>query len=452
VTARTGKQVADVVVIGGGLAGLAAAFTAERLGASTIVLEAADEPGGLARSIRVGGYTFDCSGHLLHVARPETRSLIEEVTASDDWYEIERRSAVAIEDRFVPYPFQLHLAYAPEEVRDECLAGLPTESGEWGTDPAAVGFSDWIDASLGPGIAKHFMVPYNEKVAQVPVSELTCEWLGRFVPRPSLDDIRAGAASRRLVETGYNTRFLYPARGGIDLLWQSLAARLPAIETRARVVAVDTANRRVTTESDVQVSYKEGLVSSMPLPEMADVVNPRIPTFALGSVLRASTVTCVNLGLRALRPSFRDVQWLYLPERRFRAYRVGFYTRFAPAMSPSNREGVYVEIAHDPAADEGALVEAAVADLVELAAIESERDVEVAAPIRIDGAYVIHDRNYSWARGRIDRELAGRGIRMAGRYGRWEYAAMEDALWQGIDAAKQLLAERPETTSAEAGA
>ena len=54
----------DIVIVGGGVAGLAAAFTAERLGASTMVLEAGPEPGGLTRSLRTRGYTFDCSGHV----------------------------------------------------------------------------------------------------------------------------------------------------------------------------------------------------------------------------------------------------------------------------------------------------------------------------------------------------------------------------------------------------
>src|SRR5438034_1253071 len=47
VRSRARPRAADVVVIGAGPAGLAAAVTAERLGASTLVLEAANQPGGL---------------------------------------------------------------------------------------------------------------------------------------------------------------------------------------------------------------------------------------------------------------------------------------------------------------------------------------------------------------------------------------------------------------------
>jgi hypothetical protein len=34
--------------------------------------------------------------------------------------------------------------------------------------------------------------------------------------------------------------------------------------------------------------------------------------------------------------------------------------------------------------------------------------------------------------------LSGNGIQVAGRYGRWEYSSMEDALLSGREAARKL--------------
>lgn len=430
---------ADLVVIGGGVAGLAAARTAERLGATALVLEAAGEPGGVARSVRTGGYVFDCCGHVLHLARPATRSLVASVTPWDEWREVERRSAVWMRDRLVPYPFQLHLAHAPADVRDECLSTLPDVARPLEGDPAAVRFTDWIDAALGAGIGRHFMIPYNEKVAGVPASELTCAWLGRFVPQPTLDEIRAGAASRRVVRSGYNRRFLYPRRGGIDLLAHGLAAGLGSVETRARVRCVDTATRTLTLESGARVVWGEALCSTVPLPEMCAMTVPGSPALAACTQLRASAVTCVNLGLRRLAPAFRELHWVYLPERRFRAYRVGFYGRLSAASAPPGREGVYVEIAHGAGAREETLAAAAVADLIALGAIRRAADVEVVASVRVPHAYVVHDARHASARGRILRDLADRGVHMIGRWGSWEYGSIEDALWQGITTAERVL-------------
>jgi protoporphyrinogen oxidase len=432
-------RAADLVVIGGGVAGLATAVTARRMGASVIILEAAQEPGGLARSFQVGGYIFDWCGHVLHLAGEATRRLLASVTSPDDWVELERRSAVWMRDRLVPYPFQLHLAHAPEDVRDDCLASLPDQPASFGGDPADTPLSDWIEASLGTGIGEHFMVPYNEKLAGVALSELTCEWLGRYAPRVPLDGIREGAGSKRIARTGYNQCFSYPRQGGIDLLWRALAESVGAIHTNARVSSVDSERRLVTLESGDRVTYGEGLVSSVPLPEMCRITSPHTRALDAGELLRANAVTCVNAGLKRLAPEFRDVHWAYLPERRYRAYRLGFYNRFSEAMAPAGREGVYIEIAHSPKAREGDLVASAVSDLLTLGAIDHSGDAEVIAPVRIPSAYVLPDQNYALARRRIHHDLTARGIQMIGRYGRWEYSSLDDALGQGVDAAALVL-------------
>lgn len=433
------REAADIVVVGGGLSGLAAAVTAENAGARVVVLEAADHPGGLARSYRVDGYTFDCSGHLLHLARPETRSLVESVTESNDWALIDRRSAVVIEDAFVPYPFQLHLAHAPRHVRDACLATLPETEPELPEDPGSLGLDEWIEVTLGAGIGRHFMVPYNEKVSTVPVSELTCHWLGRFVPRPAITAIREGAESSREVATGYNTSFLYPREGGIDMLWRALAARINEVCVSAWVTGIDVDQRVVRLASGEEVAYREAVISSAPLPEICRAVSPADASLRLGERLRSNEVLCVNLGLRHIAPRFKGYQWLYLPEDRFAAYRVGFYNGFAPSMSPEGRAGVYVEIAHRGDRQEQELVAAAVEDMVTLGTIRDAADVEVVLAVPMPRAYVIHDRDYAWVRERVLNALAGRSVHAVGRYGRWEYASMEDALWQGIEAAEHVL-------------
>lgn len=56
----------DVVVIGGGLAGLTAAATARAAGASVVVLEG-QEPGGRARVTEREGFTFNLGAHALYL-------------------------------------------------------------------------------------------------------------------------------------------------------------------------------------------------------------------------------------------------------------------------------------------------------------------------------------------------------------------------------------------------
>jgi len=51
-----------VVIIGGGLSGLAIGHLLSRRGAAFELLEKEAQCGGLMQSLHQGGYTFDCSG------------------------------------------------------------------------------------------------------------------------------------------------------------------------------------------------------------------------------------------------------------------------------------------------------------------------------------------------------------------------------------------------------
>jgi phytoene dehydrogenase-like protein len=59
----------DVIVVGGGLAGLAAGTTAARAGASVVVLES-HAPGGRARITERDGFVFNQGAHALYVGGP----------------------------------------------------------------------------------------------------------------------------------------------------------------------------------------------------------------------------------------------------------------------------------------------------------------------------------------------------------------------------------------------
>src|SRR3954452_21587011 len=56
----------DVAVVGGGLAGLAAAATAARAGRSVVLFEQASAPGGRARTRTEDGFAFNIGPHALY--------------------------------------------------------------------------------------------------------------------------------------------------------------------------------------------------------------------------------------------------------------------------------------------------------------------------------------------------------------------------------------------------
>src|SRR5712692_4431899 len=69
----------DVVIVGGGIAGLATAYELSRRGVSFVVLERAARAGGVILSEEIDGFTIDGGPDSLLIQKPEGIRLCEEI-------------------------------------------------------------------------------------------------------------------------------------------------------------------------------------------------------------------------------------------------------------------------------------------------------------------------------------------------------------------------------------
>ena len=198
------------LIIGGGLAGLSAGW---HLGRAATLLEASSTVGGLCRSYRREGYTFDISGHLLHFRRPEIRRFVA-ARLPGALARHRRRAFVHFHGRLVHYPFQAHLFELPARVRDECLRGFFKAAGEKEAGAATPGdFEGWLRHHFGDGIVKHFLGPYNRKMWRVPLAAHR-PGLGLVGgPRADAGAGPGGRAARGGSAAGVQPALLLPARG-----------------------------------------------------------------------------------------------------------------------------------------------------------------------------------------------------------------------------------------------
>ena len=73
----------DVVIVGGGIAGLAAAYELNGRGASFVVLERASRPGGVIVSEELDGFTIDAGPDALLIQKPDGIKLCQELGLGD---------------------------------------------------------------------------------------------------------------------------------------------------------------------------------------------------------------------------------------------------------------------------------------------------------------------------------------------------------------------------------
>ena len=431
-----------VVIIGAGLAGLSAGYHAQRGRLEFVIYERGPRVGGLCQTVKKDGFQFDYSGHLLHLRNPYFRSLVGALL-EDNLASHERKALIYSHGVFTPYPFQANLYGLPSRVVKECLLGFVRAYGRGKDAPTESfrTFHDWIVAKLGVGIGRQFMFPYNKKIWTVPPEELTCEWLSAYVPRPTLEEVFDGAFERQRKVFGYNARFSYPKGGGIQALSNALAERTSNIRLKEKLVRIHLADRVAEFESGRTVSYK-ALISTVPLLELVKMLRGKIPGEVRDAqrMLRHNSLLILNLGLRSRNRNLGGTHWVYLPEKKFTAYRFGIYSNFSAGMAPAGMSSCYVEIAYRKEWEvrKEDLLNKATADLIRAGLIPKRQDILVKNVLDLEYAYVIYDKNYSASRRTILEFLLKNDIQSIGRYGRWEYSGMEEALTQGKEAVDSI--------------
>lgn len=427
------------LILGGGLAGLSCAY---HLNQPSEIFERSDRVGGVARSFARNGFTFDCTGHWLHLRDDGIKALVESLIGRE-LIQVDRIAEIHSHGVRTPYPFQANTHGLPTDVTLACVLGFfeAREKAARGEFAPPATFEDFIRQRMGDGIAEHFMIPYNTKLWTVPPSEMHYEWTGRFVPLPSAEEVVRGAivnaGGRGL---GYNSSFLYPRVGGIGRLPDTLGEKVDApIHLGAEAIAIDWRDRTVRFADGAQRNYPN-LVSTLPLVDLVRrLVDPPEAIAEAGSKLRATTVTYWNVGVaRPNEPG--DAHWIYFPEMDLPFYRAGSASAAVPSLAPEGHRSYYVETSH-LRGEQNPVSEQDVLDgMRRVGLLLPDEEPVLFDRMTIDCAYVIMDEHYGAARDTLLAWLESQGILSVGRYGSWIYDSMEGAMAQGRDAAERIAA------------
>lgn len=425
----------ELLIVGAGLTGLSAAWHLARSGVEATVVERDDQVGGACRSVSQDGFTFDLTGHLLHTSRQDTPVLLAELGVLKALRQRRRRAGIALGGRVTPYPIQIHTHALPKAMRRDCLLGFITAR-EDSTEAGSGSFAAWVVSRFGEGFARHFFLPYNQKLYGVAPEDLTTEWVARYVPRPTLADVVDGALGLYRQQVGYNATFLYPRQGGIRLLADALAAAVPPVRLNCPMQSLDLGSRTAILADGTSLRWRR-LLATLPLSHLAGMTLDLPPELrqAAGR-LRAAAVINLNLGVRG--PAPRREHWLYIPEVRFPFYRVGLPSNHGSLGPPGHHTlSVEVSVPAGSPAPEG-LREHCLAGLETLGLLGDRRTIATEVLARIDPAYVVYDRDRPAAVAALRDHYRAAGVLLAGRWAEWKYSTMEDALWDGAVAARKL--------------
>jgi protoporphyrinogen oxidase len=397
----TNQPHAEFVVLGGGISGLSLAWLlGARSSGGVVVLERNPQVGGLAASVPWQGIPLDLGSHRIHPGCDPAALAWMRGCLNGDLRARQRRGAILVEDRFLPYPPSLVGLGRAFGVRQTCRFARDFVQAHLTRllDRADSGtFAGYLRQRVGDGLFESFYAPYARKLWALPPDRLSFE---PAVARMHRVHGLAGRAGRR--------SFYYP-RGGMgrlaDALRDGITARGGTVVTNAEVIELDSeagamrVGYRSADGQRAEVVRARTCISTLPMRELWRVLGkkPDRPP------LRWRALRIVYL----LYPTAiaGDIDTYYLPDPRWQVGRVSVIGRFDPELPELARRMLTAEIACSEADQAWSLPDHALGELVhkELVATgvlggQARPPVEVRT-VRLADVYPVYDLGWRerWA-------------------------------------------------------
>lgn len=443
-----------VVVIGAGPTGLGAGYRLQELGYEDwVLLEADNRVGGLAKSfVDDNGFTWDIGGHVMFSHYEYYDQLLRRMLG-DQVSSVSRQAWIWMEHRFIGYPFQMNIRELEPRTVYACVSGAVRAALGRRDHDRPQHFGEWVRATMGDGIADHFMIPYNFKVWATPPELMGFNWIGERVAPVDIEQLlRNVLLDESDISWGPNSSFSYPLRGGTGFLWEQVGRAVqPRLRLGCLVVAVDTAAARVTT-ADGQVFDYDVLLSTIPLDDLvASIKNVPGQVRSAARTLHWSGTHVVGIGID--RPGDSTKNWIYFPESDVPFYRVTYLSNYSPHLTPRpDQFSLLAETSWSGYKPEhpDTIITRVLDGLISTGLLrDADRDRIVSRwRISPQKSYPVPTLERDAALGIIQPWLRSQGIWSRGRFGAWLYEIgnMDHSVMQGVEFVDAVLFAQPERT------
>ncbi len=417
------------IVIGAGISGLSFGYFSKK---PFIVFEKENIVGGLCKSVKDNGFTFDYSGHFIHIKEKKIKSLIEKLIGKK-LLKVKRNSVILFDNKIIPFPFQANLYYLNERQKQKCIDGIKKRKNIkiYNNMP----FIDWAKAMFGDGITNYFMQPYNKKLWNCSLKKLTAEWTAPFVPKPSQEEIIKSAYNKNEQKYGYNSVFYYPQKNGCQEMINGFYKKIKSnVIKSTKVYSIDIQNKRILAGN--KYYFYDNIISTQPLKELlSSIKNLPKEISSLIKKLECTSTRCINLGIKYkknLPERIKDVHWIYVPEQKYPFYRVGIYSNVSKSLAPKNCYSLYIELSDKQNCEN-------IIPLLKKTGIMNDTDEVISINvIDMKYAYVLFNKERTALLNKIFKFLKDNNIYCIGRYGSWEYSFIEKNIIDAKNLAENL--------------
>lgn len=447
-----------VIVVGGGPAGLTAAYELCKAGVKSIVLEKDNIVGGISRTVNYKGYHFDLGGHRFFTKVKAVDDIWHEVL-NGDFLRRKRVSRIYYNQKFFTYPLRPFNALFGLGLWTSLLIFLSYLKVQIFPEKSQKTFEHWVSNRFGKHLYETFFKTYTEKVWGIPCSDISADWAAQRIKGLSLliavknALMKQNTKNKDAVVKTLIDAFDYPKRGP-GMMWEAFADIVQEKGSQVRLGAeveriLWTKNGVVALEINVDggTELVEGshFISSMPIRELIQKFDPAVPEAVLKAATSLNYRDFLTVALIINKPDVFPDNWIYIHDPDVKIGRIQNFKNWSPYMVPDpNKTCVGLEYFCFEGDELWSLPDQ---ELIELGKKELEildlvraSDVEDGAVVRMPKAYPLYDPTYRESLQTIRQFLSRiNNLQVVGRNGMHKYNNQDHSMLTSMMAVENIL-------------
>ena len=395
--------------------------------------------GGHTASLRDNkGFLFDFGPHISYTKDVRIQGLFAQYV--DQKYEALQ---VKLDNYWrglrLTHPVQLHLNGLPQDLIVEIVADFVKEHQ---VERKIENYEDWLVASYGRKFAELFPLQYTRKYHLTTADNMSTEWLGPRMYRPSLEEMLRGALAPWTPDVHYITNFRYPTDGGFVSYLKGLPS-ISDLRLGHELVAINSREKELRFSNGVKARY-DALVSSIALPDLIPMI-AGTPREVIDAARKLACSSCVLVNLGVERTDLSEAHVTYFYDQDICFTRLSFPHMLSATNAPRGCGSIQAEVYYSSKyrpltqAPED-LIDQVIADLRRIGTLRESDVIVTRHAALVPFANVIFDLERAPALSIVHGYLKDIGIDHCGRYGDWGYMWTDESYISGERAAESAAA------------
>ena len=452
------------VVIGGGPAGLTAAYVLARRGRSPIVLEKDNQVGGIARTVEYKGFRFDIGGHRFFTKVGSVQRLWRKMLGPD-MLRRPRLSRIYYNGKFFDYPLKAMNALRGIGIVDAVRVLFSYLWIRVRPIRPEVSLEDWVSNRFGRRLYRIFFKTYTEKVWGIPCDKIGAQWAAQRIKGLSLvtavlNAIRGNRGGGDQIKTLIE-EFEYP-RLGPGMMWEAFATDVDRnggrVELNSDVVCLRHDGAMVTSvdyrkDGVVTQIPAESVLSTMPLRELIAKLDPPPPAAVVAAANRLNYRDFITVALVVDAPELFPDNWIYVHDPGVKLGRIQNFKNWSPEMVPDPQKTClgleYFCFQGDGlwTMPDEELVRLGTREVAQIGLLGGGKVID-GTVVRMPKAYPVYDEGYEAAVDEVRKYLAQfSNLEVAGRNGMHKYNNQDHSMVTAILAVDNLAGQHHDTWS-----